>query len=114
MDSTTPNNNTPTNNQNTPPQNPPNPPTNNGGGGGSGGEPPYDPPTPPPEDNGDECECPEYPPCPEPIEEPECQPTFVPITLEIAPIVDVLVNKPKVCLINKAKCKPCFFLDKKK
>lgn len=107
MDPTTPT--TPTDPTTTLPENPP---TNNEND--NGGEPPYDPPTPPPEDNGDECECPEYPPCPTPIEEPECQPTFVPITLEIAPIVDVLVNKPKVCLVNKAKCKPCFFLDKKK
>ena len=45
------------------------------------------------------------------VEVPDCKPTCVPITLELAPVVSLLVNKPKVCVKNKAVCKPKFFLD---
>lgn len=61
---------------------------------------------------GNDCStCPEYPPCPPPVEQEKCEPTFVPINLEVCPIIKVMVNKPKICLQNKAECKPCFFLD---
>ena len=72
---------------------------NNGNGNGDNGS-----------SNGD-CACPEYPPCPPPVEQENCEPTFVPINLEICPVVKIMVNKPKLCLQNKAECKPCFFLD---
>ena len=49
--------------------------------------------------------------CGEPVDPPKCKPIPVPITLELAPIVSLLVNKPKVCVKNKAVCKPCFFLN---
>lgn len=45
-----------------------------------------------------------------PVEIKKCKPTIIPITMELSPVVNVLVNKPKICLKNKAVCKPCFFL----
>lgn len=58
----------------------------------------------------DDCKISNYS-CGEPVEIPKCKPTAIPITLELAPIVNLLVDKPKVCLKNKAVCKPCFFLN---
>jgi hypothetical protein len=63
-------------------------------------------------DNQSDCDtCPEYPSCPNNVEPEKCEPTFVPINLELCPVVKVMVNKPKICLQNKAECTPCFFLD---
>lgn len=58
----------------------------------------------------DECKISNYS-CGPPVEIPKCKPTAIPITLELAPIVSLLVNKPKICVKNKAVCKPCFFLN---
>ena len=55
--------------------------------------------------------CTEYPPCPPQVEQEKCDPTFVPINLEICPVIKVMVAKPKICLQNKAETTPCFFLD---
>jgi hypothetical protein len=41
---------------------------------------------------------------------PYCKPYLVPISLEILPSLHVVVDKPQVCLINKAVCKPSFFV----
>lgn len=46
---------------------------------------------------------PPCPPCPEPE---ECAPTYVQMDMEIAPIVNLKIKKPKICLINEARCKP--------
>jgi hypothetical protein len=55
------------------------------------------------------------PPCPPPQPEPECppqpdpypcEPTYVPVTLEIAPVVSLYINKPKICVVNNAVCIP--------
>ena len=56
--------------------------------------PPEDPPVPP-----------EDPPC----EPKPCVPTEVPITLEIAPVIKLCIDKPTVTLKNNAECicKPC-------
>jgi len=54
----------------------------------------------------DSCECNATP-----IKKPDCKPTCIPITLEISPVISVLVNKPKVCVKNKAVCTPKFFLN---
>lgn len=72
---------------------------------------PLDPPHPPPSTNSsdsdkDSCECDDTP-----IEIPDCKPTCVPITLELSPVISLLVNKPKVCVKNMAVCKPKFFLN---
>lgn len=90
----------------TPPK-PPTPPTP------SEDKPPK-PPTPSEEtsdnisDTSSECDVPE---CDNtPVEIKKCKPTIIPITMELSPVVSVLVNKPKICLKNKAVCKPCFFL----
>lgn len=55
--------------------------------------------------------CLPYPDCPPPPHKRKNKPIFVPITAEISPIVNVLVNRPKFCLQNKADTKPCYFLD---
>lgn len=70
--------------------------------------PPSAPPSPPPsaESDKDSCECDDTP-----IEIPDCKPTCVPITLELSPVISLLVNKPKVCVKNMAVCKPKFFLN---
>ena len=74
--------------------------------------PPFPPGPPgPPSTNGsdsdkDSCECDDTP-----IEIPDCKPTCVPITLELSPVISLLVNKPKVCVKNMAVCKPKFFLN---
>ena len=61
-------------------------------------------------DTSSECDAPE---CDNtPVEIKKCKPTIIPITMELSPVVSVLVNKPKICLKNKAVCKPCFFLKK--
>jgi hypothetical protein len=60
----------------------------------------------PPLPSSDSCECDDTP-----ITKPDCEPTCIPITLEISPVISVLVNKPKVCLKNKAVCTPKFFLN---
>ncbi len=75
---------------------------------------PSDPPPPPPgppstngsESDKDSCECDDTP-----VEIPDCKPTCVPITLELSPVISLLVNKPKVCVKNMAVCKPKFFLN---
>ncbi len=54
----------------------------------------------------DSCECDDTP-----IKIPDCEPTCVPITLELSPVISLLVNKPKVCVKNMAICKPKFFLN---
>lgn len=66
------------------------------------------PPSPPPsaESDKDSCECDDTP-----IEIQDCKPTCVPITLELSPVISLLVNKPKVCVKNMAVCKPKFFLN---
>lgn len=48
---------------------------------------------------------PEDPPC----EPKPCVPTEVPITLEIAPVIKLCIDKPTVTLKNNAECicKPC-------
>lgn len=74
-------------------------------------DPPIDPPkppSPPPSSNSDKdsCECDDTP-----VEIPDCKPTCVPITLELSPVISLLVNKPKVCVKNMAICKPKFFLN---
>lgn len=69
---------------------------------------------PPSNENNNDENCntsPEYPPCPPPVEQEKCEPTFVPINLEVCPIIKVMVNKPKICLQNKAESTPCFFLN---
>ena len=63
-------------------------------------------------DGGDD-KCPPYPECPPQPPKEEGTPIFVPITTEIVPVVSVLVNKPKICLQNKADTKPCYFEKKK-
>lgn len=69
-------------------------------------EPPK-PPSPPPSSDSDKesCECDNTP-----IEIQDCKPTCVPITLELSPVISLLVNQPKVCVKNMAVCKPKFFL----
>jgi hypothetical protein len=69
-------------------------------------EPPK-PPSPPPSSDSDKesCECDDTP-----IEIPDCKPTCLPITLELSPVISLLVNQPKVCVKNMAVCKPKFFL----
>lgn len=52
-----------------------------------------------------------YPQCPSPPSKPKCEPVFVPINVEICPILNIKVNKPKICIQNKAEGKPHFFLD---
>lgn len=54
-------------------------------------------------------DCPSYPPCPPPPKPPKSKPVFVPVTVEVAPIVELFVNQPKICLQNKAKTDLCFF-----
>lgn len=73
--------------------------------------PPPPPPPPPPslsdnDNDKDSCECDDTP-----IKIEDCKPTCVPITLELSPVVSLLVNKPQVCIKNKAICKPKFFLN---
>lgn len=58
----------------------------------------------------DDC-CDDYP-CPPQPEPEKCEPYYVPMTMQLCPVVKLFVNKPKVCLINKAECIPCF-LEKK-
>lgn len=58
--------------------------------------------------------CPEYPECPPKPPKGKGEPLFIPITTEIAPIIKVLVNKPKYCVQNKADTKPCFFQEEEK
>lgn len=79
---------------------------------------PPGPPGPPPHDDTstdtdttktDGSECPSYPPCPPDPKPPKSKPVFVPVTVEVAPIIELFVNEPKICLQNKAKSKPCFF-----
>jgi hypothetical protein len=57
----------------------------------------------------DGSDCPSYPSCPPDPKPPKSKPVFVPVTVEVAPIVELFVNEPKICLQNKAKSKPCFF-----
>lgn len=69
--------------------------------------PPIEPPKPPSSDTDKEsCEWDDTP-----IKIPDCKPTCVPITLELSPVISLLVNKPKVCIKNMAVCKPKFFLN---
>ena len=35
-----------------------------------------------------------------------CKPEVIPMTLEISPLITLVVNKPEVCLVNNAVCKP--------
>lgn len=56
-------------------------------------------------------DCLEYPPCPPQPPKEKCEPVFVPINVEVCPIVRVKVNKPKICLQNRADCDPCYFLE---
>ena len=37
---------------------------------------------------------------------PECKPADVPMTIEIAPIITLVVDKPKLHILNNAICKP--------
>lgn len=37
---------------------------------------------------------------------PKCKPAVVPMTLEIAPIITLVVDKPKLHILNNAICKP--------
>jgi len=60
--------------------------------------------------NDSEC-CNDYP-CPPQPEPEKCEPYYVPMTMQLCPVVKLFVNKPKVCLVNKAECIPCF-LEKK-
>lgn len=55
--------------------------------------------------------CDDYP-CPPQPEPEKCEPYYVPMTMQLCPVVKLYVNKPKVCLVNKAECIPCF-LEKK-
>lgn len=59
----------------------------------------------------DQCEPPQYPPCPQSTPHCKTEPVFVPINVEVCPIVNLKVNKPKICIQNKADCKPHFFLE---
>lgn len=52
-----------------------------------------------------------YPDCPPQLEQEKADPVFVPITMEICPIVNLKINKPKICVQNQANTKPTFFLD---
>ena len=56
-------------------------------------------------------EYPGYPECPESVEIKKSEPIFVPITVEVCPIVNLKINPPKICLQNQALTKPVFFLD---
>jgi hypothetical protein len=51
--------------------------------------------------------CNDYP-CPPQPEPEKCDSYYVPINMQLCPVVKLYVNKPKVCLINKAECIPCF------
>jgi hypothetical protein len=72
----------------------------------SSDSPPRPPSLPSSDSDKDSCECDDTP-----IKKPDCKPTCIPITLEISPVISVLVNKPKVCVKNKAVCTPKFFLN---
>jgi hypothetical protein len=37
---------------------------------------------------------------------PECKPADIPMTIEIAPIITLVVDKPKLHILNNAVCKP--------
>ncbi len=37
---------------------------------------------------------------------PKCKPEYIPITLEIAPIITLVVDKPTLHVLNNANCKP--------
>lgn len=57
-------------------------------------------------------ECPDYPECPPPDKKPKSVQTFVPISVEVSPVIELYVDKPKICLRNKADGEPCFFFSK--
>lgn len=52
-----------------------------------------------------------YPECPPQIEQETTEPIFTPINLEICPIINVKILKPKFCVQNQANTKPNCFLD---
>jgi hypothetical protein len=60
--------------------------------------------------NNSEC-CNDYecPPQPEPE---KCDSYYVPIGVQLCPVVKLYVNKPKVCQVSKADCIPCFLEEK--
>lgn len=51
----------------------------------------------------------ECPPQPEPE---KCDSYYVPIGVQLCPVVKLYVNKPKVCQVSKADCIPCFLEEK--
>jgi hypothetical protein len=55
--------------------------------------------------------CDDYP-CPPQPEPEKCEPYYVPMTMQLCPVVKLYVNKPKVCLVNNAECIPCFLGQK--
>lgn len=63
------------------------------------------------------CPPPCPPECPEQPELPPLEPTYVEVGMEIAPVVNLTVNKPKICLTNYAagvpKKKCCVVIKKK-
>ena len=52
-----------------------------------------------------------YPQCPPQIDQEPTEPIFTPINVEICPIINVKILKPKFCVQNQANTKPNFFLD---
>jgi hypothetical protein len=54
------------------------------------------------------CACPTNtpPPCPPQPPLEEIEPTYVAMDMEIAPVVNLKINKPKICLVNGAVFKP--------
>lgn len=42
----------------------------------------------------------------------ECKPQYVPMTVEIKPVITLFVDDPEICLFNNAVCKPkCYDRD---
>ena len=53
----------------------------------------------------------QIPQCPPQLETEHTEPIFTPINVEICPIVNVKILKPKFCVQNQANTKPNCFLE---
>lgn len=42
----------------------------------------------------------------------KCEKTFIPMTLEIEPKINIIVNEPDICIKNKAICSPSSYKSK--